>query len=121
MLFFSFLLWSFSGAIMGQSEEIQSCYDSLFQTHNVMINGSLHQGRHDPGQGHPFFGEMSWRPGDLGVGRQVIKNQDVRYDLLNDCLLLQHFSLSGSHVINLNEQLVRSFTLDGHSFYLLES
>jgi hypothetical protein len=134
ILFFSILLISFLGPVRGQQkasgmevpdtdipEMIQSRYDSLFQTHNIRINGSLHQGRYDPGEGHPFFGEKSWRSGTLGAGLQVVNNQVLRYDLLNDCLLLQHFSLSGSHAINLNKQVVYSFTLDGHSFYFLDS
>lgn len=134
ILSFSILMMIFLGPVQGQQkadrseltdtdipEIIQSSYDSLFQTHKVWIKGSLHQEGYEPGEGHPFFGEISWRTGILGQGPQAHKNQVLRYDLLNDRLLLQHFSFSGSHAINLNKQVFSSFTMDGHSFYYLDA
>jgi hypothetical protein len=129
----SILMWLFTGILVGQhemalgispgtdiSEEVQTYYDSLFQTSNYQINGTLNQGKYKTGKGHPYFGEMNWRPGILYVENHNISNPAVRYDLLNDCLLSQNFTLAGSHVININKEIVRSFRLDGHTFRFLD-
>ncbi len=57
------LLWLFSGILIGQQEtdspispgtdtikELQSYYDSLFQTYNYQVNGTLYQGNFKAGK-----------------------------------------------------------------------
>ncbi len=63
---------------------------------------------------------MNWRPGILDIEDRQISNHALRYDLLTDCLLIQHFSTSGSHVISINSESIRSFRLDGHMFHFLD-
>lgn len=100
---------------------LHSLYDSLFQTSHHVINGKLHQTRYPQGIGHPYFGEFSWQSGFISNDRVNISYHAIRYDLLSDDLLIQHFSISGSHIIIVNRNIVKTFNLGDHKFYLLES
>lgn len=100
--------------------ELQPLYDSLFQTKNILIHGKEYNIRYPQGEGHPFFGRQSWRSGFIQVHQMRLAHDAIRYDLLNDHLLIQHFSESGSHVIMINKDYAGEFHLDGHRFCFLE-
>ncbi len=100
---------------------LRTLYDSLFQTSQSVINGKLHQTRYPAGIGHPYFGEFSWTNGIISKEKVGIPYLAIRYDLLNDDLLIQHFSITGSHVIIVNKDIVEAFIIGDHKFYMLES
>ena len=95
-------------------------YDSLFQTGSLLVHGKEYKIRYPQGNGHPFFGQQSWRSGYIQMHGMRLAHDAIRYDLLNDHLLIQHFSGSGSHVIMINKEHAREFQLDGHRFCFLE-
>ena len=99
---------------------LRTLYDSLFQTSQSVINGKLHQTRYPAGIGHPYFGEFSWTSGIISKDKAGIPYPAIRYDLLNDDLLIQHFSITGSHVIIANKDIVEAFIIGDHKFYMLE-
>ncbi len=116
-----FSLSPVSGQQVAGDYDLRKLYDSLFQTNQQMINGKLHQTRYPQGTGHPYFGEFSWTTGIISNDKVSIPFHAIRYDLLSDDLLIQHFSVSGSHIIIVNKNIVESFILGEHKFYLIES
>ena len=100
--------------------QLQPLYDSLFQTGNLVVHGKEHKGQYPPGKGHPFFDQQNWRSGYIEMLQMSLAYDAIRYDLLNDHLLIQHFSESGSHVVIVNRDYAREFQLDGHHFFFLE-
>lgn len=118
------MLWT-DGPVSAQQvpgdHRLQCLYDSLFQTDRQVINGELRQARYPQGNGHPYFGGFAWTQGMIGKDKADIPYPAIRYDLLNDDLLIQHFSLKGSHVIIVNKQIAGTFTIGDHKFYLLEN
>jgi hypothetical protein len=125
MIFICLLMLWAAGPVSAQQvsgdHRLRNLYDSLFQTGRHVINGKLHQTRYPPGTGHPYFGEFSWTNGRIGKDRPDILYPAIRYDLLSDDLLIQHFSLTGSHVIIVNKHVARAFIIGDHEFYLLEN
>ncbi len=117
MLVFVILL-IFQWPVLAQ-HDLLSLYDSLFQTENTLIYGKEYKLRYPQSKGHPFFGDQSWRSGFVKVHRLDLAYDAIRYDLLNDHLLVQHFSESGSHVIQIDKQYASEFHLDGHHFCYL--
>ncbi len=119
------LIFCSSGSISAQQvsreDNITSYYDSLFQTNKYLLNGKLHQTRYPRGSGHPYFGDFSWMSGIISINEVRIPYHAIRYDLLSDDLLIQHFSVTGSHIIIVNKDIVGEFMLGDHKFYLLES
>jgi hypothetical protein len=124
MIFISLLLLLTAGQVQSQpvsGDHLLRClYDSLFQTSRHLVNGKLHQPRYSQGNSHPYFGGFTWARGMIGKEVANIPYPAIRYDLVGDDLLIQHFSLTGSHVVIVNKQIAKSFILDGHKFYLLE-
>jgi hypothetical protein len=118
------MLWT-SGPISAQQvsgdQRLQCLYDSLFQTSLHVVNGKSQQARYPEGNGHPYFGGFAWTEGMIGKDKADIPYPAIRYDLLDDALLIQHFSLTGSHVIIVNKQIARTFTTGDHKFYLLDN
>ena len=100
---------------------LRTLYDSLFQTSQSVVNGKLHQTRYPAGIGHPYFGEFSWTSGIISKNKAGIPYPAIRYDLMNDDLLIQHFSVTGSHVIIVNKDIVEAFIIGDHKFHMLES
>jgi hypothetical protein len=100
---------------------LRELYDSLFQTSQYVINGKLHHNRYPQGSGHPYFGTYSWTSGIISKGKLSIPHQAIRYDLVSDDLLIQHFSVTGSQVIIVNKGIAGAFMLGDHKFCLLES
>lgn len=100
---------------------LRTLYDSLFQTSQSIVNGKLHQTRYPAGIGHPYFGEFSWTNGIISKEKVGIPYLAIRYDLLSDDLLIQYFSVTGSHIIIVNKNIVGEFMLGDHKFCLLES
>ena len=119
------LIFCSSGSISAQQvsreDNITSYYDSLFQTNKYLLNGKLHRTRYPRGAGHPYFGDFSWMSGIISINEVRIPYHAIRYDLLSDDLLIQHFSVTGSHIIIVNKDIVGEFMLGDHKFYLLES
>jgi hypothetical protein len=113
--------WLVSAQQASGDNHLRTIYDSLFQTSQSLINGKSHQTRYPAGVGHPYFGGFSWTSGIIIKDRVGIPFHAIRYDLLNDDLLIQHFSITGSHVIIVNEDIVESFIIGDHKFYMLES
>lgn len=99
---------------------LRCLYDSLFQTSHQVVNGKLQAAGYPQGNGHPYFEGFAWNHGMIGKAEANIAYPAVRYDLVGDDLLIQHFSLTGSHMIIVNKQIARSFIINGHKFYLLE-
>ena len=112
---------SVSAQLAADDSNLRRLYDSLFQTSKYLINGKLHQTRYPGGIGHPYFGEFSWTSGIISNDKIGIPHHAIRYDLLNDDLLIQHFSVTGSHIIIVNKKFAREFMLGEHKFLLLES
>jgi hypothetical protein len=104
-----------------RDNHLRTLYDSLFQTSHYVINGKLHQTRYPQGTGHPYFGDFSWTSGIISKDMINIPYHAIRYDLLSDDLLIQHFSATGSHIVIVNKDIVGAFILGDHKFYLLES
>jgi hypothetical protein len=118
------LVCTFSPVSAQQETEdynLRTLYDSLFQTSQSIVNGKLHQTRYPGGDGHPYFGEFSWMSGIISINEVKIPYHAIRYDLLSDDLLIQHFSVTGSHIIIVNKDIVGEFMLGDHKFCLLES
>jgi hypothetical protein len=100
---------------------LRELYDSLFQTSLYVINGKLNHNRYPQGTGHPYFGAYSWTSGIISNGNINIAHQAIRYDLVNDDLLIQHFSVTGPQVIIVNKDIAEAFMIGDHKFCLLES
>jgi hypothetical protein len=108
------------GQPVSRDQLLRCLYDSLFQTSHQVVNGKLQAALYPQGNGHPYFEGFAWTRGMIGEKEANIPYPAVRYDLVGDDLLIQHFSLTGSHVIIVNKQIAKSFTLGSHKFYLLE-
>lgn len=102
-------------------EELLPLYDSLFQTKNQLINGRVIQGHVPGGNGHPYFGPSGWQSGIIVMEGKSIPCEAIRYDLLTDQLLIQHFSKSGSYVIRATRDIARVFELGSHTFCFLDA
>ena len=112
---------SLSAQEVSDNTPLQYLYDSLFQTSKSLINGRLNNEKYPKSTGHPFYGEYGWAKGAINIEGTDIPYHALRYDLVNDNLLIQHFSVTGSRAIIVNKDITREFTLENHRFVLFDA
>lgn len=67
--------------------------------------------------GHQFFQTMDWEKGDIFFDGLLYRGIELRYDLVQDEVIIPHFSQSGyAYSIMLNKENISYFKLLDHDF-----
>lgn len=118
------LFLSFS-SVLAQDENLESEYYTLFDAYMGSMNFGAFNGReyHDAypelmrtaKENNKFFGSYNFTQAFVLYNQQPFYDLRIKYDLLNDVLLLKYVNNS-VHLLELNSQQVNEFKIFGYHF-----
>ena len=104
-------------AQISEIHHLQGLVDSIYGQNDLLINGRIFIETHPQAKGHPFFPEESSSEGTVFIKGEKFGDIQVNYNAELDQLVLDvEESMPWIHYIVLNNRLVDSFLLGGHSF-----
>ncbi len=104
-------------SLSSRKGNLVSEYTDLLNHDSYFLNGVLFSGSYPPGEGHPFFNTRQWLEGQVIMNDKMYGPLQLRYDILNGYLLCYYFSVSGSHVVKMNEEEISRFEI-GSSWFI---
>lgn len=99
--------------------DIRHLSDSLYGTDMGLINGEYYRYRHTGIDGHPYYRDNSWIRGTVTSGKREHRDLLLRYDILDDRVILSHTVGSETYMIALNKTVTDEFTLEEDHFIQL--
>lgn len=108
-------------------ESVQQAFSSAVRVYdkyidkNAMVYSGISYAKNYGGiKDHPFFLEDYWEPGNVNYDGNSYDSIDLMYDVYNDLLIVENFSMSGlPSPIQLFAPKVNSFSLHGYHFVCL--
>jgi hypothetical protein len=81
------------------------------------LNGRLHTFIYPDCYGHPFFEHKNWMNASITTSdNEKFNNLSLKYDILTDGLLYNHYTKEGPRSILLNQHEIKSFEISGKNF-----
>ncbi len=80
----------------------------IYRDSQTLYNGKLWYRKHSNVHGNEFFTSALWNRGDVIINDRIYRNNDLRYDILNDDLLIRR---SDGVVIILNREKIFGFSI----------
>ncbi len=80
----------------------------IYRDSQILYNGKLWYKKHTNVHGNEFFSSALWNRGDLLINGRIYRNNDLRYDILNDDLLIRR---SDGTIIILNSEMISGFSI----------
>ena len=125
-LFFFCLLFHTGSFLYGQHNSTDQPNDQLLTlikekntppTHSYhLLNGRKHTFIYPSARGNPYFNDLNWQNGIVKANGFTFDSVIIAYEILNDVLLMNHFSKDGSVIIALNAENIREFSIKDKSF-----
>ncbi|NJN28481.1 MAG: hypothetical protein HC819_22165 [Cyclobacteriaceae bacterium] len=111
-------------SLANDDTQVQSAFDAAVRLYdkyldkNAMIyNGISYSKNYSGMKGHQFFLEDYWEPGTVSYNGTAYDSIDLLYDVYNDLLLVENYSLSGTpSPIQLYAPKVNCFEFHGYHF-----
>jgi len=96
---------------VSSTQELRAYRDS-----QILYNGRVWYRKHSNVRGNEFFESALWTRGDVVINGRTFRDNDLRYDILNDELLIRR---ADGVILILNSMQVTDFTLfiGGNTFY----
>lgn len=120
LLLFLLLTLSVEGQTIDSENQYYKVFDDFVGVENSEVNnGSIFSKKYRVlDKSHMFFGEN-----DFVNGQIVYKDQtyftNLKYDILNDLLVIKYIDATNAYSLSLNSTLVSQFTIDTHTFVKL--
>jgi hypothetical protein len=89
-------------------------YEKEMRTQSGLYNGSKYVAPDYDRDLHPYFSSEDWITGSVHYDGEYFTDVSLMYDLYNAALIAEHFP--SGHPIQLIEDKVQSFDIDGHHF-----
>jgi hypothetical protein len=98
-------------------EAVVAQFETQYGANPLLASGLVYVPLQAGAEGHPFYQDQSWQPGEVFLKGEHFPNLELRYELVTGQLLL-HTDLPGGAqaAIVLNPQLVDSFRLADQLF-----
>ena len=80
----------------------------IYRDSQILYNGRLWYRKHSNIRGNEFFTSALWNRGNVIINDRIYRNNDLRYDILNDDLLIRR---SDGVVLILNRETVSGFSI----------
>lgn len=80
----------------------------VYRDSQVLYNGRIWYRKHSNVRGNEFFESALWNRGDVIISGHSFRNNDLRYDILNDELLIRR---ADGLILILNSQIISDFIL----------
>ena len=94
-------------------------HEKELRTQSGLYNGSKYVAPDYDRDLHPYFSSEDWITGTVYYDGEYFTDVSLMYDLYNAALIAEHFP--SGHPIQLIEEKVRSFNIDGHHFEKIEN
>lgn len=94
-------------SLSGSGEVISAQQEDPYAV-NFILNGRVWRNLHTRVRGHQFYLTDDYLKADINFNGRLFKDQKVKYDILNDELIL---SIDSHPVIIMNKEMVENFTL----------
>lgn len=126
------ILISFSTGVYSQDANVDNLsskalskafyeYDNYFGKNLSIYTGKQYNDKYGAVDGHQFFMDDYWEQGSVIFDGQLYDSIYLKYDIFNDELLVEYFSDKGlAMTLLLQNTMVSSFTLQGHTFIKLQ-
>jgi len=108
LFFLTHLICGINSLAYGQDTAAYLSLRNIVSDPQLLINGRIWRNLYSKAVGHPYFLSPDFLPGTLSFNGRKFESLPLKYDILNDELLL---GLPFWPVIILNKELVDSFTL----------
>ena len=80
----------------------------VYRDSQILYNGKLWYRKHTNVHGNEFFSSALWNRGDVFINDRIYRNNDLRYDILNDDLLIRR---SDGVIIIMNSEMISGFSI----------
>jgi len=118
----SFLLLLFSNQSFTQSSNhalhaFLDSVDNLYGTNDLLVNGYPYRLPDDEIKGHPYLFGQEWRDATLYISGHAFENQQARYNIVEDILIIKARVEQGSKLlVRTNRMMIDSFKIEDQLF-----
>ncbi len=119
----TFILFSQANNTPPTSQKILEELNNIYGADQRLVSGKIyHQAPYGSVSGHPFCISDEWKEGQVTMDGRVYKNLLLKYDIVNNELVLNTLNLNNtSFQIRLEKGNISSFKLDNRKFVIYPS
>ena len=96
-----------------------AAYEKELRTQSSLYNGSRYVAPDYDRDLHPYFSSEDWITGTVYYDGEYFRDVSLMYDLYSAVLIAEHFP--SGHPIQLIDEKVQSFDIDGHHFEKIDN
>jgi len=97
-------------------EELIKVSNDYYGIDDEIVNGCVYQMHDYRIQGNPYLFEEGWGPGTIFIKGKEYKNLQIKYDVLNDAIVLNTQINEYNRLLSINKSQIDSFLIEDRLF-----